>query len=195
MRKIFILSAILIYSSVLFSCSDNKKETEIESKNDSINLVKPELKEPKKFTLSELKSLTYLDSLDFRNELKKYGFIPVDEKSNLVFVDSLYIDKVKGEKIGYGYYMLLKSPVITHDKDLKQISLSFPTNQLSYYMQLVNERVKKSYKIEASNIFYEYKNIYVPEISFTPYDYSVYSSYSFKTYEDYSNLFISVNTL
>lgn len=195
MRKLFISTTALFCLNILASCGKNEKEVKIEVKNDSVNSIKPILKEPRKFTLSELKSFTYLDSLSFRNELKKIGFIPVDKKSNLVFVDSLYIDKVKDEKIGYGYYMLLKSPVITYDEDLKQISLSFPTNQLSYYMQLVNERVKKSHKIETSNIFYEFKNIYVPEISFTPYDYSRYSSYSFKTYEDYSNLFIFVNTL
>lgn len=186
---------ILLLTTFFTSCNNKENKNDLNKEKDSINLVKKEIKEPRKFTLSELKSLTYLDSLDFRNELKKSGFIPVNEKSNFVFVDSLYFNKVKDEKIGYGYYMLLKSPVITYDKDLKQISLSFPINQLSYYMQLVNERIKDFYKIESSNVYYEYKNIYVPQIRFNPLDYSIHSSYVVKTYEDYSNLSISVNTL
>lgn len=186
---------ILLLTTFFTSCNNKESKNDLNKEKDSINLVKKEIKEPRKFTLSELKSLTYLDSLDFRNELKKSGFIPVNEKSNFVFVDSMYFNKVKDEKIGYGYYMLLKSPVITFDKDLKQISLSFPINQLSYYMQLVNERIKDFYKIESSNVYYEYKNIYVPQIRFNPLDYSIHSSYVIKTYEDYSNLSISVNTL
>lgn len=192
MKKIiYILTLITFFTS----CSNKENKNDSSDKNDSINLVKNEVKEPRKFTLSELKSLVSLDSLSLRSELKKIGFIPVDEKSNLVFVDSLYLDKVKNVDIGFGYYMLLKSPVITYVKELKQISLTFPVNQLSYYLQSLNENIKDSHKIESNNLFYERGNIYVPQIRFVPFHYSVYSSYDIMTYEDYSNLSIYVNTL
>ncbi|WP_333661538.1 hypothetical protein [Chishuiella changwenlii] len=193
MKKLILFTSII--TTLFTSCSNKEIKSELNKEKDSINLVKKEIKEPRKFTLTELKDLVSLDSLSLRNELKKIGFIPVDEKSNLVFVDSLYLDKVKDEKIGYGYYMLLKSPVITCNEDIKQVSISFPSNQLSYYMQSLNENIKDSHKIESNNLFYERNNIYIPQIRFIPFRYSLHSSYEIMTYEDYSNLYISVNTL
>lgn len=184
---------ILTTITILISCNKEQESTKIS--NYSTDLKSIELEEPRKFTLSELKRITDLDSVSVRKELKKVGFLPLNINSNYVFVDSLYLDKVKDKKVGIGYYLILKSPVITYDKDLKHISLTFPTNQLSYYLQLVNEETEKLYEKETSNIFYERKNIYLPKIRFKPLDYSSFSEYDITIYEDYSNIFMTVRIL
>ncbi len=178
MRRILPIVIICIF---LISCRNNEA--------DSSTVKKAESKAKKStwidVTPSDLKRISWEDSLEAFDEIKKHGFISVNE---YVFISPL--DSAGANQLALGDFVALgKNSLIKLDRDIWYV---FPINRLSYYKQYILNDNKFSFSKQEVKFNDRYNKYYIAEYYYPDYG---SSSYRLQYYDSFGMICLQADRM